>query len=86
MLTVVMQSEPPTRSHQTQVVFFNSNLHDRPSQLQRVLQLLTGEREMESEDLPVLRTEKVHDVTYQFKLKIYGGLELDRLFIIQKSI
>ena len=40
------------------------NLHARPpSQLQRVLQLPTGEREVESEDLPALRTEKVHDAT-----------------------
>ena len=28
-----------------------------------LLQLLTGEREVESEDLPALRTEKVHDAT-----------------------
>ena len=65
MLTVVMQSEPPTPvPPNPSVFFFNPNLHDRPSQLQRVLQLLTGEREVESEDLPALRAEEVHDATY----------------------
>ena len=79
MPTVVMQSEPhpgptngqffvfPVRSKRcSNPIFFLiicPNLHDRPSQLQRVLQLLTGEREVESEDLPALRTEKVHDAT-----------------------
>ena len=71
MLTVVMQSEPPTPvSTNGQFYLFPvrskrcsnpnflysflicPNLHDWPSQLQRVLQLLITEREVESDDLP----------------------------------
>ena len=66
MLTV-MQSVPPKANiidflyavSDVQTLF---NLHDRLFKIQHVLQLLTGEREVqvESEDLPALRIGKVH--------------------------
>ena len=40
---------------------------------------------MESKDLPALRTEKLLDATYQLKLKMYRGLEVDR-YLLNKNI